>query len=451
MSSLPSRAIHREVNQQTEEVAKRIFLCAAGLWLLSITGCPQEVFSCASMARRCGGENQAAWEQWCMSSCVPEHARTVPCMENDICLLCDAPRDDGMTSYFGVPNEVEYLWTQLDLQEEPTHPSVEPAPTGGAFDDQDWAQRDEDHFGAWQSHQPYDVVLGQPSGFCEPGPNQFVHRNVAGSSDAITLRGERMPEEFFDEMYCDYPNCPWGPYDECGAARVGACQYGDAPEMSGVGSGSQVDRVDASGEMPTYGYGRTRAILRAGDDTTGPQPGFVYAFFSQSNAYCSAANEPNLETNTAEIDVELSSGPGRAEAEIFCDPSQMCFQVSTWVSSTQGIGPSTRGIQRHQVSGFRFRDAATAGQYRTYGWDWRPDRVRFTYDADPRDCDEATGACPPTRASIAICEHLRFVPRRPQPMHLQVWNARWAGRAPPGTRAAMSINRLWHTPFAEEP
>ncbi len=412
----------------------------------SLAACetPQPETLCERMARQCGGADPESWLFWCTSGCVPEHARTVPCEANDQCLLCDAPAEDDRTIYFGLPSEIEYLWTQLDPVGEPTHPAVEPAPTGGAFHDgpDSWSVVDT-HHGAWLPIEPYDVVLGSPGGFCEPGPNQFVRRNVTSVDDAIVLHAERMPEEFFD-MFCDYPNCPWGPYADCGGS-LGMCQYGDAPEAAGVGSGSQADRTDGSSTLLSYGFGRYRTVMRAGDDATPPSPGFVYALFSQDNAYC-VDGAPNLETNTSEVDIELSSGPGRAETEVFCDETEMCFQVSTWVSSTQGIGNGTRGVQRHEVSGFRFRSAETAGRYRTYGWDWRSDEVRFTYDADPDDCDERTGGCAPEDASVAICRHTRFVPRRPSPLHLQLWNARWAGRADPGARAALSVRDVWHEP-----
>lgn len=417
------------------------------LALLVLAGCaPVDESFCAAMARRCGGAHAESWQAWCESPCVPEHARSVSCDANAQCLLCDAPRDDGQTTYFGLPgDEIEYMWTQLDALDEPVHPPTEPAPTGSSFHDGpgDFVASGH-HYGVWEPIEPYEgVVLGEPAGFCEPGPNQFVRANVASEEEGLVLRAERMPPELFD-TYCDYPNCPWGPYRDCGGPPLGLCPYGDAPETSGVGSASQADRtMGTSSEQPTYGYGHYRAVLRAGEEGTGPQPGFVYAFFTQSNQYCEGA-APNLETNTSEIDLEISSGPGRAEALPFCDESEMCFQVSTWVSSTQGIGNGERGRQRHEVSGFRFHDRATADSFRTYGWDWRPDEVRFTYDADPDDCDERSGACAPAQASVAICRHDRFVPRRPSPMHVQLWNARWAGRSAPGTRAALTVHDVWH-------
>jgi hypothetical protein len=123
----------------------------------------------------------------------------------------------------------------------------------------------------------------------------------------------------------------------------------------------------------------------------------------------------------------------------------MCLQVSTWVSSTQGIA-NYAGVLRHQVSGFRFRNRNTAAEYRTYGFDWQPSNVRFVYDRDPHDCDEQAGGCSVPTGSLAICEHLRFVPRRPAPLHFQLWNAWWAGAVDRGTPAQMSVERVWHTP-----
>ena len=66
---------------------------------------------CAEMAARCGGIDAANWQAWCDSECVPEHARTVRCAANAACLLCDAPRDDGQSILFGLPSDLEYLWT----------------------------------------------------------------------------------------------------------------------------------------------------------------------------------------------------------------------------------------------------------------------------------------------------------------------------------------------------
>lgn len=404
---------------------------------------------CVSMGQRCGGQNPAQWQAWCESDCVPEYARTVPCDQNDACVLCDRARTDQQTTYFGLPNdELEYMWTLIDAPDEPHHPATEPAPTGTAFHDgPDSFQEHDDQLGSWLALQPYGPLeLGEPMGFCEPGPNQFVRSNASDTGHEMVLRAQLMPPEYFPAMYCDYPDCPWGPYQDCGGPSLGQCQYGDEPEMSGIGSAAQVDRLAPDGSAPSYGYGRFRAVLRASDGAgAGPQPGAVYAFFSQSNEYC-ANGTPNLDTNTSELDVEISSGPGRTPERDNCDESQMCLQLSTWVSSVQGIANGARGVERHEVSGFRFREMAVSGNYHTYGWDWREDEVRFTYDSNPDDCDEAGGECSDLQGSIAICRHVRFVPRRPSPMHVQLWNARWAGHPAPGTRTAMSIRDVWHEP-----
>jgi len=379
---------------------------------------------------------------------VPEEAR-MPCSANDLCLLCAA---DGDT--FGLPMELQYMWTQTLPHGEldSMFPASEPVPTGAAFDDREWpASVDEGaHIGSWSVLQPIDAQLGDPRAFfCEPGPNLYLRGNVRVDARGFVMSARRMPAELVD-LVCPDPFCPSGPYAACDATSAPTCPYGEAPEHHGYGDASQLDRVLAVGasEQATYGYGRYRIILSASGPTVNtPVSGTVYAFFSQSNAYCDAA-APNVETNTAEIDVEISSSTdGTSGERDYCAAGQMCFIVSTWSSSTQGL-PYGTGVARHETSAFRYRDRETAAASRTYGYDWREGSVRFTYDVDPDDCDEAAGSCPAERGSIAICEHRRFVPRRPSPIHLQVWPAWWAGIAPPGTVSEMTVHHVWHTPFA---
>ena len=182
----------------------------------------------------------------------------------------------------------------------------------------------------------------------------------------------------------------------------------------------------------------------AGTDAVGPSPGFNYAFFLQSNAYC-VAGRANPESNTGEIDIEISSGTGSIfEAGPYCTERDMCFQLVNWVSSSQGL--ANAAPERRETSGFRFREPALAGNLHTWGFDWAPDDVRFTYDSDPSDCDEHAGSCAPDRASVAICRHTSFVPRRPAELHLQLWNAFWAGLAPGGRVANMRVAHVWHEP-----
>jgi hypothetical protein len=411
---------------------------------LLVAGCPwtEPDDFCWQLAQRCAAPSPHAWAAWCRGECVPDDAR-VPCDANDQCLLCAA---DG--ELFGLPSdELEYLWTQSFGDRPSMFPGAETAPTGAAFDDRRWpASMDGAHVGAWRAFQPVDAALGDPSAFfCEPGPNLYLAGNVSGG-DAVTMRAERLPAENAS-LACPSPFCPSGPYLACDAPTASVCQYRDEAEQVGQGTASQLDRVGASDVATTYGYGSYRATLRASGPTTGPVSGTVYAFFSQSSEPCEGSTT-NAETNTAEIDVEISaSTDGTSGTQRYCGPEEMCFIVSTWSSSTQGL-PYGVGTERHETSAFRYRDRATAGLARTYGYDWRPDRVRFTYDASPHDCDEAAGGCTPERASIAICEHRRFVPHRPSPIHFQLWNAWWAGIAPPGTPSEMTIDEVWHTPLA---
>lgn len=391
---------------------------------------------CVELAGRCGGADPQGWQRWCESDCVPETARRSPCRANAHCLLCDAPRSDGRVAYFALPEGVEYLWTSATDRPEATRRDRLRAPSGTAFDDRGALE-------AWRIHEPYDVALGEPRGFCEPGPNQFVRDNVVTRDDRTILAAERLPEGLLD-LECQPLDCASGPYAECGAARMSACSYGDDPENRGIGSASQIDRAP-DGELATYGFGRYRAVMRPSSQSVGPQPGFVYAFYLQGNEYC-RDGAPNVETNTAEIDVEISSGFGSVESGRFCDEDEMCVQFVNWASSGQGV-PAAHAIARVVASGFHLRDPAIAREPRAWGFDWSEDEIRFTYDADPNDCDEPSGACAPAQASIAMCRHTRFVPRRPSPLHFQVWGAHWAGRPPPGTRAEMTVERVWHAPF----
>jgi len=392
------------------------------------------------LVQECGGRDPDNWYVWCRSECVPEHARTVPCDANEVCVLCDAPRDDGNTTYFGLPgDELEYLWTLTDDPREPFHPEVEPAATGVAFIDEPTSFAGEDgEVGAWSAYAPFEEPV-----FCEPGPNFYTPDNVLATDGAMVLRAVRSEDE--DPTLCPGGRCRVGPYTACESEEP-VCQYRELPDESGLGSGSQADRL-VDDEMATYGYGHFRAVFRASGDGRPPQDGFVYAFFTQGNLAC-VDGLANVETNTSELDIEVSSGLGEAGGERFCVAGESCLQISTWVSSEQGLEGG--GTLRHQVSGFRFRDPHFASTYRTYGWDWQPDDVRFTYDADPHDCDEAAGACTPTTRSLAICRHLRFIPRRPAPLHFQLWNAWWAGTPEGGTEALMSVERVWHEPSASE-
>lgn len=406
--------------------------------MCALAGCPTQEL-CAEMASRCGGSDPAGWERWCNSSCVPAYARAVPCDANASCGLCDAPSADGSMSIFGLPTELEYLWTLTDEPLDSQFPPMEPAPTGTAFNDgpETWEGNSR---GEWLPYEPFPALHPlSRAGFCEPGPNRFTSDNVVATDGALVLRADRMIEAP-EAPYCPGGRCQSGPYSECGEPARG-CQYGEAPEEAGLGSGSQATRGET---RPTYGYGTYRAVLKPSGDETGPEPGFVYAFFTQDNTPC-VDGVNDLESNTSEVDIEISSGPGDNERYRFCNESETCLQTTTWASSSQGIA-NFRGVDRHQVSGFRFRDPATARQYRTYGWNWQQDEVNFVYDPNPRDCDESAGACNPTNTSLAICRHTRFVPRRPSPIHLQLWNAWWAGETPRGTQAEMSVERVWHEP-----
>lgn len=408
---------------------------------------------CAEMSLRCGGGHPENWEDWCNSDCVPDVAREVRCAANDECLLC-APDDpeaglEGETiEVFGFPSDdIEFLWTQLLPRDavESVHPATEPAPTGDAFDDRTWDASAEG-VGSWRALQPVDAGLGDPDAyFCEPGPNLYLRSNVSGGS-ALEMHALSLPSENA-ALACPAPFCASGPYAACDSVEPRLCPYGDEPELVGYGTSSQVDRMLAPGssEEASYGYGRYRATFRAGGPTTGPVSGTVYAFFSQSNVPC-ADGAPNDQTNTAEIDIELSASDEASSGGLpFCDASQMCFIVSTWTSSYQGL-PRGVGGERHQVSGFRFRDRETAGELRTYGYDWREHDVRFTYDVAPGDCDEAAGGCDAAHGSVAICEHTHFVPRRPSPLHFQLWNSWWGGDNAPGTPSEMTVTEVWHVP-----
>ena len=415
--------------------ARLLFLVPFALGLI---GCPTTDM-CDQMASRCGGSDAANWARWCRGECVPEYARSVPCDANASCGLCDAPAADGSVSIFGLPPELEYLWTLTDEPAESAHPPTEPAPTGTAFVDgpETWAGN---RMGSWEPYEPFPALHPlSRTGFCEPGPNRYIADNLVGTEGALVLRADRMIDSP-EAPYCPGGRCPSGPYAECGAPAPG-CQYGEAPEEMGLGSGAQATRGPG---RPTYGYGTYRAVLKPAGDTVAPQPGFVYAFFTQDNTPC-VGGEPDLEANTSEVDIEISSGPGDNDRYRFCNTNETCLQTTTWASSSQGI-PRYQGVDRHQVSGFRFRDPSAANQFRTYGWNWEQDQVDFVYDSNPRDCDESTGACGPTNGSLAICRHVRFVPRRPSPLHLQLWNAWWAGDTARGTRAEMSVERLWHEP-----
>ena len=418
---------------------------------LAALGCqqpiPHEPDLCDALMVRCGGIDPENWYTWCESECVPENARRIPCDENDACVLCDVREDapdPSNTVYFGLPTEeLEYLWTLTDAPREPIHPPTEPAPTGAAFIDEPESFVETEGVGEWLPYTPFPGIgPGDVGGFCEPGPNRYVASNVLPTTGAMVLRAQRMAESEMSS-YCPEGRCRVGPYTACDAPPTG-CQYREEADINGLGYASQADRAGDE----TYGYGRYRAVLRASGDFAEPVPGFVYAFFTQGNLAC-VEGMPNIETNTSEVDVEISAGQGEAGGQPFCTSEEMCVQVSTWVSSDQGIVAGGGGTLRHQVSGFRFRDRTLPGRARTYGWDWEREDVRFVYDADPLDCDEANGECDPAHGSLAICRHLRFVPRRPAPLHFQLWNAWWAGDTSHGTEALMSVERVWHDPYPE--
>jgi hypothetical protein len=419
---------------------------------LLVTGCapyvspvdglsPQEAEFCQGLAERCGGER---WLRWCASECVPSEARR-PCELNSECILCDEPRTDGQTELFALPNELEYLWTLTDEPGEPIHPAVEPAASGTSFIDDLRQEPGEGAVGPWQAYAPFPGRHPNArEGFCEPGPNRYVSDYVVGTNGAMVMRAQRFGA-IPNAPACTGGRCAVGPYVSCAEPPTG-CQYRDVPDEMGLGTSSQVDRL---GGDETYGFGRYRTILKAAGDGAPPVPGVVYAFFTQGNLPC-VDGQPNDQTNTSELDVELSSGIGTAGGRAFCKEGEMCIEVSTWVSSEQGLAYGTGGTLRHQVSAFRFSSPAQAAAYRTYGFDWRPDDVRFTYDSEPHDCDEAAGECARPAASLSMCRHLRFIPRRPAPLHFQLWNAWWAGRAEPGTLAEMSVEQVWFESSPEQ-
>lgn len=440
----------------------RMRLSMGAALLVLLGGCsngpapPVGTAVCTAMASRCGGAHPENWLEWCNGGCVPESARTIPCPENDECLLCAIDAADGGTGgstieYFGLPSELEYLWTQLlpHGAVESEYPPTQPQPTGTAFIDRGdgWrASSDGTDVGSWQILQPIDAEIGDPMPiFCEPGPNLYLRANVSGG-DRVSMRATSLPADHSD-LACPSPFCRSGPYPACGDPSTSICPYGDEAEYDGYGSASQIDRMTAPGSTAeaTYGYGRYRSIFSAGGPSTGAVSGTVYAFFSQSNEPC-VDGAPDTQTNTAEIDIELSgSTDGTSGALPYCDATEMCFILSTWTSSGQGL-PYGVASERHQVSGFRYYDRSTSEQLRTYGYDWRETEVRFTYDSDPNDCDEALRGCAPAAASVAICEHTHFIPRRPSPVHFQLWNSWWGGFSPPGTPSEMTITSVWHHP-----
>lgn len=383
---------------------------------------------CAAMRARCGDD----WAAWCESECVPSEARTTACDANEACLLC--AEDASGPILFGLPSDLVYLWTS-ELGDEVADPTPITTPSGTVFDDGAAAwQAAATRTGSWQPYEPYAVAPGDPAGFCEPGPSQFLARNVSAPGGRLVMSAQRAT----DASFCDETECIAGPYPSCGVAPADACQYGEPPEPRGTGDGAQLDR----GTL-TYGFGRYRSIHAAGTESAPPSAGFDYAFFAQSNAYCLDGHE-NPASNTGEIDVEITSGTGSIwQGGPFCDERDMCVQLVNWVSSSQGV---TDGVERRATSAFRFRSPDRAAQPHTWGWDWSPEAVRFTCDADPSDCDEHAGACERGRGSVVMCEHRRFVPQRPATLHLQLWSAWWAGGAPEGTHTEMRVDRVWHEP-----
>jgi hypothetical protein len=350
-------------------------------------------------------------------------------------MLC--AEDDGSAHprLFAFPaDEIEFLFSTPLGNELPVETPKAPA-TGTSFDETA-SQFGVAPMGDWYPYASSDGPLSEAV-FCEPGPNAFRADRVSVENGQLVLSAERWPAEIATRR-CNDPFCQSGPYVAC-EERPSACQYGDVPEPGGYGAGSQVTR-DA-----TYGFGAYRAIMRGGGVQAGrevdAQSGFVYAFYSQSSEPC-VDGSPNPVSNTSEIDVELSSAnEGSAQGGPYCGPSEMCFIVSTWTSSTQGL-PFGVGQDRHRVSGFRFRDRSSAARFHTYGYNWRSQDVRFTFDVNPDDCDERDPTC--TRGSRVLCEHRDFIPQRPSPLHFQLWNAWWAGPADAGDVSAMTVRRVWH-------
>lgn len=405
--------------------------------LICASGCPSRTYPrlCVELAERCGGTHRQNWLDWCGSECLPASA-LLPCEENASCMLC--AEDDGSehARLFAFPaDELEFLFSTPLGDALPPGPPKTPA-TGTSFDDRAAWQAARDTLGPWSAYATSSGPL-EDAVFCEPGPNAFRAERVVNENGALVLSAERWPSELASRR-CEEPFCQSGPYVAC-ADRPSACQYGDIPEPGGYGTASQITRE------ATYGFGAYRAVFRAGASnataSTDAQSGFVYAFYQQSSEPCVDGNA-NPESNTAEIDVELSSAnDGSAQGGPYCGPTEMCFIVSTWTSSTQGL-PFGAGEDRHRVSGFRFRDRASAARFHTYGYDWRSEDVRFTYNNRPDACDERDPAC--TQRSTVLCEHRDFIPQRPSPLHFQLWNAWWAGPADPGTQAAMTVREVWH-------
>jgi hypothetical protein len=280
-----------------------------------------------------------------------------------------------------------------------------------------------DAVGSWSIYEPIKVLknsaqacskanlnaAGAPAVFCEPGRNWFCGANVYGQGQTLLLVGER--------LWPAVEQLP-GPYLPCSDSAP-ACQYRFAPQKDGTGSGSQVER----GSL-LYGFGSYRAIMR-----TNGNPGFVYAFYTQGNEPC-ADGVPNPDCNDSEIDVELQGEADGGQLLVF----------SNWQSAIQGIGclgpADPQGFDRHAASIFRFVDKTAVLSHRTYGFDWESQQVTFFVDSTP-------GLSEPTE--VAVCRHKRYVPQRPAPLHLQTWNATFAGTPRPDTRGELTVLKVWHT------
>ena len=230
----------RERTHYTARMTYRLVLSLVWVGLMcALAGCPTQEF-CVEMAARCGGNDAAGWTRWCRSECVPAYARAVPCDANASCGLCDAPSADGSMSIFALPTELEYMWTLTDEPDDSQFPSTELAPTGTAFNDgpETWEGNSR---GEWLPYEPFPALHPlSRAGFCEPGPNRFTSDNVVATDGALVLRADRMIEAP-EAPYCPGGRCQSGPYSECGEPARG-CQYGEAPEESGLGSGSQATR-----------------------------------------------------------------------------------------------------------------------------------------------------------------------------------------------------------------
>jgi beta-glucanase (GH16 family) len=184
--------------------------------------------------------------------------------------------------------------------------------------------------------------------------------------------------------------------------------------------------VNASGVTEPYGFGAYRAVLRASTS-----PGVVHAFYTQGNDACADAN-----CNDSEVDVEIVRGDPRMNSgTCHYDPDAMYVLFTNWTAA--GQGDRAGDPDRRETSVFRFDDPREATQFHTYGFDW--DKGSVTY---------FIGGANAVDAARAIALHTRYVPRRAAPVHLQVWNACWAG-APAGD-GVLEARRVLYEPARSE-